>query len=87
MPALEPEVIQTVRRRCPRGMALGIDDLCYPKAVVGRRNRFRKWKGAPKPAVSAHDLRVAKMAASVKATIIKVGHDLGGTGGKNKVEF
>lgn len=77
MPAFVPEQEVTTRLKCPPSFVLGKDDLCYPKSYLGRRNANRKWKGTPKPAVSAHDMKVARTADRVAERIKKVSKDLG----------
>lgn len=66
MPAVTPVAEQRVRRRCPDGMVLGKDDLCYPKQVLPRRSKYRKWRGDPKPKISAQDWKTLKRAERVE---------------------
>ena len=49
MPAMVPEVEMRRRLSCPSGMVLGEDELCYPKQVLRRDSRFRKWKPGVRP--------------------------------------
>lgn len=93
LPALEPMTFvdestrDGVRRRCPTGMRLGKDNLCYPKGVLQKNSRFRKWRGVAKAKVSAADFREAKQAERVKEVVLTLGKALGGKGGKNSVNF
>jgi len=78
-PAIEPAVFTDTstmtgqRLKCPRGMALGRDDLCYSRQVLSKRSKFRKWRGAPSAPVSAFDLKVARKAESVAKELVRVG--------------
>jgi hypothetical protein len=49
MPAMVPMSVQTVTHRCPPGMVLGRDNLCYPRQVLRRDSKFRKWRPGPRP--------------------------------------
>lgn len=49
MPAMVPMAVQTVTHRCPPGMVLGRDNLCYPRQVLRRDSKFRKWRPGPRP--------------------------------------
>lgn len=42
-------------RRCSRGSVLGLDNLCYAKQILPRRNKFRKHRAAKRPPMSAAD--------------------------------
>lgn len=77
MPAAVPQMMQRVVRRCGKGMVLGEDDLCYPKAVLGRRSKFRKWRAAPRPLISNADVKAIRRAASVKNRVAELGRDVG----------
>lgn len=50
--------------KCPRGMVLGKDDICYAKSVVPRK--FRKWAPAARPPVSAGDAKAIRKADSAR---------------------
>lgn len=63
--------------RCPTGMVLGKDDLCYPKSVLGARNRFRKHKRAPRPPVTAQDAKAIRRANRVKDKVKDLAKDVG----------
>jgi len=86
LPAMEPDVVGTIMRRdgssgpilrCGRGMVLGIDSLCYPKAVMPRRSKFRKWRAAPRPVISARDTKAIRIAASAKERVLVLAKDVG----------
>lgn len=66
MPGITPTVEQRTHRSCPEGMVLGKDDLCYPKAVLSRRSRFRKWRQPPRPKVSHADWKAIRKAERIK---------------------
>lgn len=66
LPAIRPTVERRVHRTCPAGMVLGRDDLCYPKQVLSRRNRFRKWRQPPRPKISAADWKAIRKAERLK---------------------
>jgi len=63
--------------RCARGMVLGMDNLCYPKAVLPRRSKFRKWRGQARPAVSAADVKAIRTAAAAKGRVLALAKDVG----------
>jgi len=77
MPAIVPVIESRKHAVCPSGFVLGEDELCYPKAVLGSRNRFRKWKGARRSPISAHDLSVARKADSVANKVKDLSKALG----------
>lgn len=67
VPALQPAVVgqrQNSRGevnpilKCPAGTVLGRDNLCYQKSSIPRK--FRKWKPAPKPPMSASDAKALR---------------------------
>jgi len=86
LPAMVPDVVGQITRRdgssgpilrCMRTMVLGTDNLCYPKAVLPRRSKFRKWRGDPRPAVSAGDVRAIRKAAAAKDRVLNLAKDVG----------
>lgn len=77
MPALQPRTETRTVRRCGPGMVLGKDNLCYPKAVLSRRSKFRKWRAAPRPPVSAADMKAIRRAARAKDRVANLGRDVG----------
>jgi len=56
MPAIAPKSAMRQRFVCPPGMVLGDDNLCYPKAVLRRSSRFRKWRPGRKAVLTGGDL-------------------------------
>ena len=57
MPAMMPISVQSQRLVCPSGMVLGRDELCYPRAVLRRDSRFRKWKPGARPILTGGERR------------------------------
>jgi hypothetical protein len=49
---------QTLIRRCPTGLVLGKDNMCYAKGSIP--NQHRKWPRAAKPPVSAYDAKMMR---------------------------
>jgi len=58
LPAMAPIVETRQHLKCAKGMVLGEDNLCYPKQVLRRNSRFRKWRGSPRPPISAADAKL-----------------------------
>ena len=77
MPALTPTIEQRTVHSCPAGMVLGKDNLCYPKAILSRRSKFRKWKGEARPPVTAADAKAIRRAERVKNRVKTLGKDVG----------
>lgn len=75
--AKTPMTETRVRRNCGRGYVLGIDNLCYPKQLLPRRSKWRKWRAAPKPPVSAADMKAIRRAARAKDRVADLGRDVG----------
>lgn len=69
IPAAVPQTSQRIRRKCPPGMVLGRDNLCYPRQVLGRRNRFRKWRAPARPPISRKDMRALEAIDRVQKTV------------------
>jgi len=66
MPATIPKEEVSTRLECPRGMVLGEDDLCYPKQVLRRDSRFRKWRPGARPILTGGQRRaISKARTSV----------------------
>lgn len=64
MPAIAPRHEFVGRFNCPKGMVLGEDELCYPKQVLRRDSRFRKWKPGVRPLLTGgqrNNLRKARV--------------------------
>lgn len=88
LPAMQPAQVGTITRndgtvgpilRCAAGMVLGRDDLCYPRAILGRRSRFRKHKLAPRPPVTAADAKAIRRAERVRGKVRSLAKDVGFT--------
>ena len=74
MPALEPMEVGTITRndgsvgpllRCAGGFVLGTDELCYPREILRRNSRFRKWRPGLRPILTGgqrSSIRKAKTA-------------------------
>lgn len=60
--AMVPQAMERVRRRCPRGMVLGMDNLCYNKRDL--RKDERKWIPPRKPLLTGGDLNAISTALS-----------------------
>jgi hypothetical protein len=54
----QPAREQVTTLRCPPGLVLAMDDLCYDSGSLPKK--FRKWRPASKPAVSGYDKRMMK---------------------------
>lgn len=78
-PAVQPQAMAQTRLRCPRGMVLGLDDLCYPKAMLGRRSKFRKWRQPPRPPVSASDAAAIRRAERARERVKNLAKNVGFT--------
>lgn len=66
MPAIRPVNIPQNHLTCPPGMVLGEDSLCYPKAVLRRDSRFRKWRPGTRPVLTGGEVRaIAKGRAAI----------------------
>jgi hypothetical protein len=59
--ALTPGAQAQTRLMCPRGMVLGMDDLCYNKRDL--RKDERKWVPPRKPLLTGGDLNAISRAA------------------------
>jgi len=79
VPAEVPMQVGTISRRdgtvgpvlrCRRGMVLGIDELCYVKSTIDKKNR--KWVPARKPPISAADWRAAMSIKRVQKGVKRV---------------
>lgn len=86
LPALVPSQVGTITRndgvvspilRCPRRMVLGTDDLCYPKALLGRRSKFRKWRAPVRPPVSSADAAAIRRAERARDRVKELAMDVG----------
>jgi len=77
MPAIVPLALQRVTLDCPPGMVLGMDDLCYPSAVLRRNSRFRKWRSPPRPTITRRDERALGRIDAVRKDIKTLGKKAG----------
>lgn len=84
LPALSPQGISRVVRKCGRGMVLGIDNLCYPKAVLTGRSKFRKWRRPVRPPISRRDVVAIKRAAGARDRVKELAKDVGLTVGAKR---
>lgn len=84
LPALSPQGITRIVRKCGRGMVLGIDDLCYPKAVLTGRSKFRKWRRPVRPPISRRDVVAIKRAAGARDRVKELAKDVGLTVGAKR---
>lgn len=75
-PALVPAQVGTIMRqdgsvgpvlRCPAGMVLGKDDLCYAKSSITKADR--KWKPSPKPPMTASDAKALRRIGTLQKKI------------------
>jgi hypothetical protein len=77
LPALQPAGIARTVLKCARGMVLGKDNLCYPKAILGRRSTWRKWRQPPRPPVSSGDVAAIRRAERARNRVLELGKDVG----------
>lgn len=77
LPGVTPVQEQRRHLKCPRGMVLGTDEVCYPKSVLPRRSGFRKWKGDRKPPVSVSDMQAIRQAARARDRVKRLAGDVG----------
>lgn len=59
--ALTPDAMERTKLRCPRGMVLGMDDLCYNKRDL--RMDERKWRPGRKPLLTGGEMNAISTAA------------------------
>lgn len=69
-------------RKCPKGFVLAFNDMCYPKQMLPRS--FRKWKPAPRPAVSRRDQRAIRQADRARKRLIKLTKQSGAYAAEHK---
>jgi hypothetical protein len=88
IPAMLPQEVGEIMRtdgsvgpilRCIPGLVLGKDDLCYPRAILGRRSRYRKHKLAPRPPISGADAQAIRRAARTKDRVKRLAGEVGFT--------
>lgn len=74
MPAIVPDAESVTRLSCPAGMVLGRDNLCYPKAVLRRDSKFRKWRPGMRPILTGGERHgIAKAKRSTNKARVAVG--------------
>jgi len=67
MPAMAPKHELRSRFTCPPGMVLGRDNLCYPRQVLRRDSKFRKWRPGMRPVLTGGERRgIARARRSVE---------------------
>jgi hypothetical protein len=64
-------------RRCGPRFVLGADNLCYPKALLPRRSRYRKWRQPARPALSSSDVKTIRRADRLVEKVKGLNKDLG----------
>jgi len=77
LPASFPAGISRVVRNCGPRMVLGIDNLCYPKAVLPPRSKFRKWRRPPRVPVTRRDVVAIRRSAAAKDRVAELAKDVG----------
>ena len=74
IPVLVPAQVGTISRRdgsvgpilrCPPGMVLAVDNLCYSKGTRGLAS-FRKWKPGTRPFLTGGEVRVLRRAETLR---------------------
>jgi len=69
-----PEEIASSRLQCPSGFVLGEDELCYPKAILRRSSRFRKWKPGMRPVMTGGERRgITKARETINRARVAIG--------------
>jgi hypothetical protein len=68
MPAMIPQDNMRLHHTCPKGMVLGEDMLCYPRAVLRRDSRFRKWKPGARPILTGGQRKAIQKAKKAVTT-------------------
>jgi len=77
MPARVPMTVERMVRLCGRGMVLGTDDLCYPKAVLQKRSRHRKWRAPIAPVMTGADKKIIRRAESLRDEVKELNKAVG----------
>lgn len=77
MAGFVPQQETRTQLKCPRGFVLGTDDICYAKAQVPKRSKFRKWKGEIAPPVTRRQVRAIRTAASAREAVLELAKDVG----------
>ena len=76
-PATVPESRSRTTRSCGPRMVLGFDNLCYPKAVLPPRSKFRKWRRAPRPMISRRDEVALRRSKGARERLAEAAKDAG----------
>jgi len=76
-PALMPAQFMVPTLRCPAGMVLGKDSLCYPKQVLGARGKWRKHPADRRPPVTAADAAAIRRAAATTKRVQSLAKSVG----------
>jgi hypothetical protein len=84
MPAIVPTQQARTRLSCPGGMVLGEDDLCYPRAVLRRDSKFRKWRPGPRPLLTGARKRNISRARTDVLKVKEIASSFGVTVPKKK---
>lgn len=77
LPAMTPVTQSRIVRNCGPGMVLGKDNLCYPRSILSRRSKFRKWRQPPRPPVTSGDVKAIRRAARAKKRVKGLAKDVG----------
>lgn len=86
LPAMVPATVGQITRndgivspilRCGRGMVLGRDNLCYPKAILSRRSKFRKHRLPSRAPVTAGDAAAIRRAERTRDRVKGLAKDVG----------
>jgi len=83
LPAIVPHIRNISRHVCPSDMVLGTDMLCYPKQVLSRSNKFRKWRPGARPVLTGGQRKGIQRARSSITTAKAAISGLGVTVKKN----
>lgn len=84
IPALVPAVVGQIQdangnvkpiQRCPPGAVLGKDNLCYMKGSIPVK--FRKWRPAPKPPMSASDAKALRRIGTLQKKVKRLAGNAG----------
>jgi len=77
LPAAFPAGVARTVLNCGPRMVLGIDNLCYPKAVLPPRSKFRKWRRPPRVPVTRRDVVAIRRAAAARERVAELAKDVG----------
>ena len=74
-PGIVPATEPITTRRCPPGMVLGKDDVCYARSSI--RNSDRKWPKPPRPVLSASDMKTIRRIKTLQNRVKKAAQTTG----------